>query len=116
MATQDTLRLLLDLALMDGVFAKRHQSPGSKLYELRLLDDVARTGRKIKMSPHMVRRRPYFAGWLDRNVTKTPVRNPGYANRDTAPEAGLRLSKQVNGAVLEEPGPMKLCEGRAVPG
>jgi hypothetical protein len=71
MATQDTLRLLLNLALMDGVFANGVKS-WKQLYNMRLPPEVAHTGRKIKMSPHMLDV-PVLRRMVDRKVTDTPV-------------------------------------------
>lgn len=54
MALQDTLRMLLTVALMDGVFSDGVQT-WEHLFSLRLPADVAKTGRRIAMKADMLK-------------------------------------------------------------
>jgi hypothetical protein len=68
---QDTLRILLNLALMDGVFGANIQT-WEHLSAFRLPADVAEMGRIIPMNSVM-RKVPVLRRMQDRKVSDTPV-------------------------------------------
>lgn len=70
MALQDTLRLLLTLAMMDDVLMDDIRS-WDDLRSLRLPAEVASTGRRLKIRPSM-REVPVLRKMIDHRLTKTP--------------------------------------------
>jgi hypothetical protein len=71
MALQDTLRLLLNLALMDGVFSDAIKA-WKALYSIRLPADCAETGRRLPINPKM-RKVPVLRRTRQHRITDDPV-------------------------------------------
>jgi hypothetical protein len=71
LALQDTLRILLIVALMDGVFGDSIQT-WEQLAMFRVPGDAAETGRIIPMDPDM-REKPVLRRMQGRQVCDTPV-------------------------------------------
>lgn len=71
MAIQGTLRMLIMLALLDGVFSDSVQT-WDDLLRLRHSSDTAKTGRVILMKPDM-REVPVLRRMRDGQITNEPV-------------------------------------------
>lgn len=72
LATQDTLRLLLVTALMDGVLSSSKIYTWEDLFKIKLASEVSKTRRRLPMNPEMPQI-PVLRGIKNHQLTNNPV-------------------------------------------
>jgi hypothetical protein len=70
---QDTLRIIIDLALMDGVFGE-NITTWKTLYSVKLLTECSETGRRLPISSRM-RKVPVLRRTRHHRLTNDPVQS-----------------------------------------